>query len=238
MAAFLSHVVKCVLCEPEREFPIGGDKSGPSRKGVSWAEEDEVSGRADPNDDHAANAEFDRPVRLSVRPGRRGSRSRSPVGGLQGSSGLALQHPLQLSECRLAIRLYAGSSESSRLLVLLVTLTACGCLGRTRVADILSMVPSTIAGPARGIRQRQLPATPPPTLHSSASSSSNQRHLTPGPRMAASFFLRSRMKRATSSERARTVTTISTVIRGEASGKTWWTTWRSGSISEATGVRQ
>jgi len=60
MAAFLSHVVKCVLCEPEREFPIGGDKSGLSRKGVSWAEEDEVSGRADPNDDHAANAEFDR----------------------------------------------------------------------------------------------------------------------------------------------------------------------------------
>ena len=201
MAAFLSRVVKCVLCEPEREFPIGGDKSGPSRKGVSWAEEDEVSGRADPNDDHAANAEFDRPVRLSVRPGRRGSRSRSPVGGLQGSSGLALQHPLQLSECRLAIRLYAGSS---RLLVLLVTLTACGCLGRTRVADILSMVPSTIAGPARGIRQRQLPATPPPTLHLCCP----------------------------------TVTTISTVIRGKASGTTWWTTWRSGSISEATGIRQ
>jgi len=75
MAALLSHVVKCVLCQPERELPTGGDEARPSGRGVFWAEEDEMEvadGRADA-------VEFDRPVRLSVRPGRRGSRSRSPV---------------------------------------------------------------------------------------------------------------------------------------------------------------
>ena len=85
MAAFLSHIVTCMLCQPDREFPNGDDEARPARRVAFRMEEDEVEvadGRADVDDNHS-NAAFDRPVRVEVRPGRRASRSRSPVRGEQ-----------------------------------------------------------------------------------------------------------------------------------------------------------